>query len=145
VTSKSVALNHETAFSSFSERGRLVVVMFATEQMPFGSSARVKNESSMKKATRKPKTNGKRRAPRVPRDEILPEYDFSNGRPNPYASRIAANATLVKLDPDVAAAFPNAEAVNHALRALAGIIQGMAPPSRRRSGSAKRRRSATGN
>lgn len=117
--------------------------------MPFGSSARVKqrakNESSMKKATRKPKTTEKRGAPRVARDEILPEYDFSNGRPNPYASRIAAKATLVKLDPDVAAAFPNAEAVNHALRALAGIIQEMAMPSRRRSGSAKRRRSAIGN
>ena len=67
-------------------------------------------------------------------DEILPEYDFSHGRPNPYASRYARESNVVVLDPDVAAVFPNAAEVNDALRALAGIIRRHKPrpvPSRR--------------
>jgi len=70
----------------------------------------------------------------VEADEILPEYDFSRARPNKYASRYAAGSNVVVLDPDVAAAFPNAEEVNDALRALAGIIHRHAPrrtPARR--------------
>jgi len=58
----------------------------------------------------------------VERDEILPEYDFSDARPNRYAARYAAGSAVVVLEPDVAAAFPNAGEVNEALRALAGII-----------------------
>jgi hypothetical protein len=62
----------------------------------------------------------------TPADEILPEYDFRDARPNPYARRyaesISEHALLVTLDPDVAAVFPDSEAVNAALRALAGII-----------------------
>jgi hypothetical protein len=62
----------------------------------------------------------------TPADEILPEYDVRDARPNPYARRyaesIAEHAVLVTLDPDVAAVFPDSEAVNAALRALAGII-----------------------
>jgi hypothetical protein len=56
-------------------------------------------------------------------DEILPEYDFSRARRNKYASRYAPGSLVVVLEPDVAAAFPNAGAANEALRALAGIIQ----------------------
>lgn len=55
------------------------------------------------------------------RDELREEYDFARltGRVRgKYASRFAAGATLVLLDPDVAAAFPTAEAVNAALRKL---------------------------
>lgn len=55
-------------------------------------------------------------------DEILPEYDFSNARPNPYASRYRAGSSVVVLDPDVAAAFPSGREVNKALRALAGRL-----------------------
>jgi hypothetical protein len=55
-------------------------------------------------------------------DEILPEYDFSRARPNPYASRYRAGSSVVVLDPDVAAAFPSGREVNRALRALAGRI-----------------------
>ena len=53
----------------------------------------------MKKATARPKkrpTNSQS----VDRDEILPEYDFSGGTPNPYAQRYAASGNLVRLDPD---------------------------------------------
>jgi hypothetical protein len=56
-------------------------------------------------------------------DEILPEYDFSRGSSNKYASRYAAGSTVVVLEPDVAAAFPSSTEANEALRALAGIIQ----------------------
>ena len=77
----------------------------------------------MKKATTRPKKKRTTRSRLVPRDDILPEYDFSRGRPSPYAERYAAGENLVKLDPDVAAVFRDARAVNQALRALAGIIQ----------------------
>ncbi|HEX5761042.1 MAG TPA: hypothetical protein VF121_17780 [Thermoanaerobaculia bacterium] len=66
----------------------------------------------------------------VDADEILPEYDFSNARPNKYASRFAAGSKVVVLDPDVAAAFPSTGEVNDALRALAGIISKHGPQSR---------------
>lgn len=56
-------------------------------------------------------------------DEILPEYDFSKAKPNPYASRYAAGSSVVVLEPDVAAAFPTSGEANEALRALAAIIQ----------------------
>jgi len=58
----------------------------------------------------------------VAKDEILPEYDFTGSRPNKYAARYVAGSTVVVLEPDVAAVFPNAVEVNEALRALAGII-----------------------
>jgi hypothetical protein len=58
----------------------------------------------------------------ISKDEMLPEYDFSNARPNEYAARYAAGSAVVVLEPDVAAVFPNAGEVNDVLRALAGII-----------------------
>ena len=62
-------------------------------------------------------------ASRVDADEILPRYDFRTSSPNKFASRYAAGSVVVVLEPDVAAAFPNSEEANQALRALAGIIQ----------------------
>ncbi len=47
-------------------------------------------------------------ARRVGVDEILPEYDFSQARPNKYASRYAKGSIVITLDPDVAAVFPGA-------------------------------------
>lgn len=69
-------------------------------------------------------------------DEILPEYDFSDGRRNKYAARYAEGSNVVVLDADVAAVFRNAEEVNTALRALLGVIK------RHRPGRARSRRSA---
>ncbi len=40
-----------------------------------------------------------------------------------YAERYAQGTNLVRLDPDVVEVFPDSEAVNRALRALAGIIK----------------------
>ena len=62
-------------------------------------------------------------ARRVGIDEILPEYDFSQARPNKYASRYAKGTIVITLDPDVAAVFPGARQANEALRALASLIR----------------------
>ena len=54
-------------------------------------------------------------------DEMRSEYDFSQlkGRVRgKYVERYRAGTNLVLLDPDVAAAFPDAQAVNEALRLL---------------------------
>lgn len=58
-----------------------------------------------------------------PNSEIQPEYDFSNGVRGKYSEHYAEGTNVVVLDPDVAKAFPNAEAVNKSLRALAGIVR----------------------
>jgi hypothetical protein len=51
------------------------------------------------------------------------EYDFSQGVRGKYAHRYAQGTNVVVLEADVAKVFPNAEAVNTSLRALAGIIR----------------------
>lgn len=56
-------------------------------------------------------------------DEMRPEYDFRGGVRGKYAARYAAGTNVVLLDPDVAEVFHDAESVNRALRALAGIIR----------------------
>ena len=52
-------------------------------------------------------------------DELRPEYDetlLKNGTLGKYAEQYAAGTNIIRLDPDVAAAFPNEDAVNEALR-----------------------------
>jgi hypothetical protein len=53
-------------------------------------------------------------------DEIRPEYDFdfSKAVRGKYYKQYSESSNVVVLDPDVAAAFRNAEAVNQALRAM---------------------------
>jgi len=54
-------------------------------------------------------------------DDLRPEYDFSQmkgGVRGKYVERYREGTNLVLLDPDVAAAFPDARAVNDALRSL---------------------------
>lgn len=55
--------------------------------------------------------------------EMLDEYDFSQGVVGKYAKQYAEGTNIVLLDPDVAKVFPDSEAVNQALRAIAQIIQ----------------------
>jgi hypothetical protein len=55
--------------------------------------------------------------------ETQPDYDFSAGVRGKYARRYAQGTNVVVLEPDVARVFPNAEAVNSSLRALAQIIR----------------------
>ncbi|HET9979953.1 MAG TPA: hypothetical protein VFQ32_05900 [Ktedonobacterales bacterium] len=54
-------------------------------------------------------------------DELREEYDektLKNGVRGKYAQRLAQDSNVVRLDPDVAVAFPTEEAVNEALRLL---------------------------
>ena len=54
-------------------------------------------------------------------DDLQPEYDFSQmqgGVRGKYVERYRQGTNLVLLDPDIAAAFPDAKAVNDALRLL---------------------------
>ena len=70
---------------------------------------RVEKESLMKKIEKEEE------------DDLRPEYDFSRikgGVRGKYADRYRDGTNLVLLDPDVAAAFPDAKAVNDALRQL---------------------------
>jgi hypothetical protein len=62
-------------------------------------------------------------------DEMLREYDFSQGVRGKYARRYARGTNVVVLEPDVAKVFPNAEAVNSALRSLAEIIRRRKSPA----------------
>lgn len=64
------------------------------------------------------KTRGNR-ASAPTHDAMLAEYDFSKACPNPYARFFGAQTVAVVLEPDVAARFPSARAVNSALRAVA--------------------------
>lgn len=59
-------------------------------------------------------------------DELRPEYDFSQlagGVKGKYVDRYRAGTNIVKLDADVAQAFPTEEAVNDALRLLMQVAQ----------------------
>ena len=55
--------------------------------------------------------------------DMLDKYDFSKGVRGKYAKRYAAGTNVVVLAPDVAAAFPNADSVNEALRGLLKIAR----------------------
>ncbi len=56
-------------------------------------------------------------------DDLLPQYDFSGAVRGKYYDRVREASNVVVLDPDVAAMFPNAAAVNDALRSLASVAQ----------------------
>ncbi len=62
-----------------------------------------------------------------PEDDLLPEYDLSQlsggVRGKHYAKYHAGSPRVVRLDPDVAAAFPTEAAVNAALRLLAEVAR----------------------
>jgi acyl-CoA synthetase (NDP forming) len=62
-------------------------------------------------------------------DELRPEYNRSDlGKivRGKYAGRIKEESNVVLLEPDVAQAFPNDEAVNKALRYLLEVAQASA-------------------
>lgn len=73
-------------------------------------------------------------APKKPnpdRDTLRKEYDFSGAVRGTAAARFAKGANVVVIDPEVLDVFPDANAVNEALRALAPVL-------RRRRGSKTR-------
>ncbi len=59
-------------------------------------------------------------------DELRPEYkrsDFGEIVRGKYANRIKEESNVVLLEPDIAQAFPNDQAVNKALRYLLEIAE----------------------
>ena len=78
-------------------------------------------------------------------DELRPEYnraDFPGGFVRgKYGKRLKESSNIVVLRPEVAQAFPNEEAVNKALLSLIDIAKKTTRPTRRSTGSAKKRAS----
>jgi len=56
-------------------------------------------------------------------DELRPEYDLSTLRVRKLGLGRKSFGDVIKLDPDVAGAFPNADAVNEALRFLIRVTK----------------------
>lgn len=78
----------------------------------------------------------------TPKNELREEYkrsDFSGplvrGK---YAKRLREASNIVVLKPEVAAAFPNEEAVNKALQSLIAVAQATTSLTRRSSGRGKK-------
>ncbi len=95
-----------------SSSGKMLVVVQTELDDRVRDQPVAENEKAMKKTANKPSEAS-----------MQPEYDFSAGTRGKYAARYAQGTNVVMLDPDVAKSFPNAEAVNSSLLALAGIIQ----------------------
>jgi hypothetical protein len=68
-------------------------------------------------------------------DELRAEYnrsDFSGPMARgKYAKRLRESSNIVVLKPEVAAVFPNEEAVNNALLSLIGIARSTTHPAKR--------------
>jgi len=56
-------------------------------------------------------------------DELRPEYDLSTLRVRRLGPGRKRFGDVVRLDPDVAEAFPDADSVNEALRSLIGVTK----------------------
>lgn len=71
------------------------------------------------------------------RDESEPRptpehrFDYRKAKPNRFASRVAKNRIVVKLDPDVAEVFTSSDAVNDVLRAIIRTVPQTARKARR--------------
>lgn len=71
-------------------------------------------------------------------DDLRQEYDLSQlkgGVRGKYYRRATAGTNLVLIEPDLASVFPDARAVNRALRVLADAAQTARKTGRRRSRS----------
>ncbi len=68
------------------------------------------------------KTSGRNR--KTSRDELRTEYDFdySQSRPNRFASRMGENVVAVVLEADVAQVFDSSESVNRLLRSVISAL-----------------------
>jgi hypothetical protein len=61
------------------------------------------------------------------KDTMRPEYDMTGGVRGKYASRFKGDVVMVPIAPDVAAAFPDANSVNEALRVLIKAAKKVSP------------------
>ena len=57
------------------------------------------------------------------KDELRPEYDLSTLRVRKLGPGRKSFGDVIRLEPDVAGAFPNADAVNEALRFLIRVTK----------------------
>ena len=83
--------------------------------------------------------------PKVVRDALRPEYafDYSTAiRGKHYRRLLKEGANVIVLDPDVAKAFRDSEAVNEALRSLLQMSAVTRRLTSRSSGRARTRRAA---
>lgn len=73
-----------------------------------------------------------RRRSDADRDTMRPEYDFAKGVRGATAARYAQGTNIVVIDPEVLDVFPDSQAVNEALRALAPVVRRHRKSVRRR-------------
>ncbi len=62
-------------------------------------------------------------------DEMRPEYDFRGGMRGKRYERYQRGTNLVRLEPDVAAVYPDTDSVNEALRLLMRVARRQEGPS----------------
>ena len=55
-------------------------------------------------------------------NEMLEEYDFSNGVRGKYAQQYKEGVNIVKIDEDVSKIFPDTKSVNEALRTFINLV-----------------------
>lgn len=61
------------------------------------------------------------------KDTMRSEYDMRGGVRGKYAGRLKRDVVMMPIAPDVAAAFPDADSVNEALRVLLKAAKKVAP------------------
>ena len=86
-----------------------------------------------------------KKKPKVVRDAVRPEYEFDYStavRGKHYRRLLKEGANVVVLDPDVAKAFRDSEAVNEALRSLLMMSAVTRRLTGRSSGRSRTRRAA---
>ena len=94
-----------------------------TEKVEFALLVRAKRRAVKEKPMKK-------KPDKTGNDDLRTEYDASlirNGARGKYAARYEAGTNLVLLAPDVAAAFPDPETVNEALRLLMKVAKTSCP------------------
>ena len=64
-------------------------------------------------------------------DELRPEYELKNLKVRRIGPGRRRFGDVVRLEPDVAKAFPNADSVNEALRSMIRVSKDKAPNIRR--------------
>ena len=76
------------------------------------------------------KKTSARKQSRVPPDEMRRGYrfDYTKAKPNRFAAEMGTGTIVVVLDPDVAAVFQSAEAVNALLRSVIAALPAGSKP-----------------
>jgi hypothetical protein len=69
------------------------------------------------------KAKGKQQVRESDQDTMRPEYDFSKGARGVTAPRYRDGTNIIVLDPSLLDVFPDSDAVNEALLALAPVLR----------------------